>query len=112
MIGSPEISQAFNADGKSNAVAYLEDTTVDTTGSLTVQATSGAALTAGVDNRTSTSASSALRVASGLSFGAVLTSNKVSSSAEAYIQFTTTPNLRDDAASLTMTKRRASAETA
>ena len=47
LIGDPAIADAFGADQASGATAYLEDTTVDATGLLTVSADSAAQLERG-----------------------------------------------------------------
>jgi hypothetical protein len=89
LIGSPEISGAFNADDRSKSMAYLSDTEVGASGALAVGATAGATITSSVDNRASSDASSTLTAAEGLSFGLLAAQNKVSSAATAYIDFTT-----------------------
>ena len=89
LIGDPAIADAFGADQASGATAYLEDTTVDATGLLTVSADSAAQLSADIAN-TSDSQASAWVGATGLSFGAVVGLNKSSSAAEAYIGWSDT----------------------
>ena len=87
LIGDPAIADAFGADHASGASAYLEDTTVDATGLLTVSANSAAQLAADIAN-TSDSQASAWVGATGLSFGAVVGLNKSASAAIASISWT------------------------
>ncbi|MBT7081754.1 MAG: hypothetical protein HN929_09860, partial [Chloroflexi bacterium] len=68
--------------------AYIENTSLDVGGDLTVSADNSAQLNATVSNAAS-SAASALYGASGAAASAVLTSNMVSSSATAYISYGT-----------------------
>ena len=86
LIGDPAIADAFGADQGAGATAYVEDTTVDATGLLTVSADSAAQLSADIAN-TSDSQASAWVGAAGVSFGAALGLNKSSSAAEAYIGY-------------------------
>lgn len=87
LIGDPVLADdAFGGEMGAGAKAYLFDTTVDASGLLTVEATSGASLTADVAN-TSESYAHRFSGATGLSFGAVLASNKVSSKAAATIDW-------------------------
>ena len=82
LIGSPEFAEAFGSEEGAGAKAWIADSTVDTAGALTVDATASASITAEVVN-TSDAEASAWTGATGLSFDAVIAMNKVSSEAEA-----------------------------
>jgi hypothetical protein len=86
ILGDPLIANAFGANQGAGAKAYLQDSSVNATGGLTVNALSDASLNADVAN-TSESTATAWTDATGLSFGAVIAQNKVSSAAEASIDY-------------------------
>ncbi|MBE9183045.1 hypothetical protein IQ268_31410, partial [Oculatella sp. LEGE 06141] len=86
LIGDPAIADAFGASGGADTRAYLLNTIVDNTGSLNVSATATGSLIADISN-TSESTAEGLTGSSGLSFGAVIGLNKVSSATEASIDF-------------------------
>jgi hypothetical protein len=75
--------------------AYIKDSVVTASGDLTLTATSAATLTAEVRND-STAAASAMFGASATSYTGILASNKVSSTAQAYIDNTTSDTLTSD----------------
>lgn len=87
-IGSPEFAEAFGSEESAAAQAWVADSTVDTAGSLTVDATSSASITAAVVN-TSESDAAAWAGAVGVTFDAVIAMNKVSSGAVARLTNTT-----------------------
>ncbi|MEA5569032.1 DUF4347 domain-containing protein [Anabaena sp. UHCC 0399] len=84
LLGDPAISAAMNGEKPAEVKAYIEDSTIDVVGSVAVTAVSKAQIDANVSNE-STSAASALYGASGISVGVVLATNKVNSTAKAYI---------------------------
>src|SRR5439155_16267645 len=86
IIGDPAISDGFGGEVPSGAGAYVHDSEVDASGAVAVSATAGAHLNATVSNDTSVSAGG-LTSASGSSIGVVIGQNKVSSAAEAYIDY-------------------------
>jgi Lipase len=86
IIGSSEIADAFGLENPARATATIVDSSVDADGDLTLTAASDAQLNATVSNAAS-SVASALYGASGKSVGAVVASNKVSSAAQAYIDY-------------------------
>ena len=110
LLGDPLISSAFNGEQPAYAQAYIRNTPVDAGGALTVTAVSAAQLNAVAGNENvaeaavdllfmragqkgdakSTNKSKKLDGygASGLAGGGILASNKVSSFAKAFIEFT------------------------
>ncbi len=91
LLGDPIISDAFDGAGNGAVEAYLQDVIVAADGDLTVQAKSASSISAMLSND-STSAASALTGANGSSVGVILASNKVNSSAQAYIDNSGTAN--------------------
>ena len=89
LIGDPAISNAFDGAGQGSVTAYLEDVTVVADGDVTVSATSNSNITANLSND-ATSAASALKGAEGKAVGVVLSSNKVNSITDAYIDNSST----------------------
>ena len=89
LIGDPAIANAFGTNTRSDVKARIVDSTVEAAGQVKVTAKSEASLTSLVNNVTSTSVGSTLTGASGLSVGAVVSLNKVSSAAEASIGYGT-----------------------
>jgi len=89
LLGDPLISGAFNGEQPAATLAYLRDTVIDAGGNLTLTAANEAQLNATVSNAAESNAS-ALKGASGKGVGGVLASNKVSSAAEAYIDYSET----------------------
>jgi Ca2+-binding RTX toxin-like protein len=77
----------FGREQPAEALAYIVDTPIDAAGSVSVTAADKAQLNATVSNAAN-SAASALFNAGGKSIGGILASNKVSSQALAYIDFT------------------------
>src|SRR5205823_5739059 len=84
IIGDPLIAGAFNGEVPSGATAFVHESTLDADGAVLVKATAAASLTSLVQNQTAAS-SSDFSSANGTSFGIVLSQNKVSSKALAYI---------------------------
>ena len=84
ILGDPIISDAFNGAGNGAVQAYLENVHVDAAGNILVEALANSSIIAHLDND-STSAASALKGANGSSVGVIIASNKVNSSAQAYI---------------------------
>ena len=116
LLGDPLISAAFNGEQPAHAIAYIRNTPVDAGGAITVVATSAAQLNATAGNENVVEAAVDLLFtsagqkgekqseadkkakkkkkidgygASGLAGGGILASNKVSSLAKAFIDFTT-----------------------
>ncbi|MFZ0529753.1 MAG: hypothetical protein WAL91_04355, partial [Propionicimonas sp.] len=127
LIGDPLISAAFNGEQPAGALAYLRNTTVVASGDITVTAVSASQLNAVAGNEnvveaaldllflgaqsttTSTNAKTGKSEsktsgygASGIAGGAILASNKVSSRAEAFIEFTPTQGLVKAAGAVTV----------
>ncbi|MGB7964549.1 MAG: hypothetical protein WCF12_16525, partial [Propionicimonas sp.] len=113
LLGDPLISSAFSGEQPADALAYLRNTTVVASGDITVTAVSAAQLNAvagnenvveaaldllftGAQTTTTTtnpktgksSSKTSGYGASGIAGGAILASNKVSSRADAFIEFT------------------------
>ena len=89
LIGSSEIADAFDGDTGAGAKAYLFDSTVDATGSLSVTADASATLDSLVTN-VADSVSIAYTNATSAGYGVVVSLNKVSSEAEATIGWSDT----------------------
>ena len=97
LIGSPEIADAFGDEQAARAEAYIINSVVTATGSVAITADNVAQINATSGNESSTTSKSdfALFAAldakagkGGMAAGAILASNKVSSSARAYIKDT------------------------
>ena len=84
LIGDPLISGAFDALRPAKVEAFIQNSTVDADGVLTLKAESTASITSLTSNET-TSAASALYGATGMAVGGIIANNKVASSARAYI---------------------------
>ena len=84
LLGDPLVADAFGNDTGAGAKAYLLDSTVDATGSLSVEAEASAALNSLVSN-VADSVSIAYTNATSAGYGFVVSLNKVSSAAEASI---------------------------
>jgi hypothetical protein len=84
LIGDPAISEAFDGDGNGAVEAFIKDARIVADGDLLVDANASSTITATLSND-ATSAASALKGAEGSAVGVVLSSNKVNSSATAYI---------------------------
>ncbi|MDA8435110.1 MAG: hypothetical protein M0Z98_03915, partial [Actinomycetales bacterium] len=110
LLGDPLISSAFNGEQPAHALAYIRNTPIHSTGDVTVTADDAAQLNAVAGNENVAEAAVDLLFmsagqkgdkkskdkskqtdgygASGLAGGAILASNKVSSYAKAFIEFT------------------------
>ncbi|MCO6459637.1 MAG: hypothetical protein J5I93_30345, partial [Pirellulaceae bacterium] len=84
LIGDPLIASAFGDEATSRAHAVVSETPLHAAGALQVTARNAAQLNATVSNA-ARSAAAALFNAGGMSVGGTLASNKVSTSAQAYI---------------------------
>jgi hypothetical protein len=87
LVGDPLISEAFDNEQPARVRAYIANTDVHVAGGLSLTAISEALINATLSNAAE-SAASALVNAGGKSIGFIIASNKVSSSAEAYIDNT------------------------
>jgi hypothetical protein len=87
IIGDPLLAEAFDGEQPAETQAYILDSTLDIDGDLGLSAINEAQLNATVTNAAA-SAASALFGANGRAGGGALSSNKVSSLASAYIDFT------------------------
>ncbi|MBK9697552.1 MAG: hypothetical protein IPO80_09280 [Propionibacteriaceae bacterium] len=130
LLGDPLISTAFDGEQPADALAYLRNTTVDAGGAITVTATSAAQLNAVAGNENvveavldllftgaqttttttdaktgKTSSKTGGYGASGLAGGGILASNKVSSGAEAFIEFTGAQGTIDAGGTVTVAAR-------
>ena len=90
LLGDPLISGAFDGEQPAATRAYLQDSVIDAEGDLTLTAVNEAQLNATVSNAAESNASALFKGASGKGIGGVLASNKVSSAAEAYIDYSDT----------------------
>src|SRR5205085_11324941 len=90
IIGDPAIANAFGGNVGANAHASIEDSTVSASGAIAVTAEADSHLEASVSNTTETAPQRNTKLvgATGISVGAVVTLNKVSSHADAWIDFT------------------------
>ena len=86
LLGSPTIANAFGEENPSDATATMLDTTVNASGQLTVSALTNETITSSITN-TSKASSTGLMGASGTAVAIVLSMNKVSSAAEASINY-------------------------
>src|SRR5690606_24338953 len=84
ILGDPLISEAFNGEQPARAHAYISGSTVDVDGDVSVAAFNNAQLNATTSNAAESNAS-ALKGANGKAFGGVLSSNKVSGEARAWV---------------------------
>ena len=84
LLGDPLVSSALNGERPGKVEASIQNSTIDVDGALSTTAVSTATITANTSNVT-TSSASALFGATGKAIGGILTTNKVSSSARAYI---------------------------
>ncbi|MGD8421483.1 MAG: hypothetical protein PVJ78_13640, partial [Gammaproteobacteria bacterium] len=84
LLGDPIVSEAFDGAGDGAVEAYLREVKVVADGDLDVHAEASGSINAMLDND-ATSAASALIDASGSAAAVVLASNKVNSSADAWI---------------------------
>ena len=97
LLGSPTLASAFGGENPSNATATMLDTTVNTSGELTVSALDATTITSTIGNTSTASTSggsgsgstTGMKGGQNLALGFVLASNKVSSSAQASIDFDT-----------------------
>ena len=110
LIGDPLISSAFDGEQPAEARAWIAGTPLDVGGDLSVTAVSGARLTAvmGTENL----AEAALDIvfskqwqAKGIAGGAIVASNKVSSLAEAWIEYVGARGPVDVVGALSVTAR-------
>ena len=90
LIGDPALSSAFGLESGADTRAYIQDSEVDAGGALSVTAASSAVIDALVTNATSATADGDMFGASGSSSTGIVASNRVSSSAQAYIAYTDT----------------------
>ena len=102
ILGDPLISSAFNGKQAAEATAYIRDSNVEATGNLAVTATQASSIVATVGNENVAEAIIDISFGSswqakGVSGGAVVASNKVNTTASAFIEFTTTPGTIDAA---------------
>ncbi|HZI44062.1 MAG TPA: hypothetical protein VFD53_02515, partial [Ilumatobacter sp.] len=93
IIGDPLISSAFNGEQPSAAVAYVRNSNVLAAGDLAVTAAQAAQITATAGNENVVEASVDIAIgskaqATGLAGGGIVASNKVSTKAQAFIEFT------------------------
>ena len=88
IIGDPLISHALGGEKAARVDAHILNTRVDSAGSVTVAATSEAKISSLVSND-ATSAPTAFFGAAGTSVSGVLSSNRVNSTATAYIDYAT-----------------------
>ena len=86
LLGSPTLANAFGGENPSDATATMLDTTVSASGELTVGAVDSPTITSTITN-TSKANSTGLMGASGTAVAVVLSMNKVSSAAEASINY-------------------------
>jgi hypothetical protein len=82
-----EVNTPFGNEQPIRAQAYIRDTAVDADGAVTVEATNTATMNAKTTND-ATAVAGAFFGASGMSGSGVLSSNKLSGSAKAFIEFT------------------------
>ncbi|MEW5797300.1 MAG: hypothetical protein AB1772_13220, partial [Candidatus Zixiibacteriota bacterium] len=94
LIGDPMLSSAFDGERPAQVQAYIVDSTIDIGGALSVTAINEAQISAKVGNINISEAALDIVIpgvmdgASAIAGGGVLASNKVSSLAKAYIDFT------------------------
>ena len=91
LIGSPEISEAFDGEQPAEIQAYILDSTIHAGNDLSVTAESSATIDATLSNE-ATAAASALYGATGMATSGLIASNMVSSTARAFIDFTPDPD--------------------
>jgi pimeloyl-ACP methyl ester carboxylesterase len=97
LIGDPLLSEAFNGEHPAEVQAYIVDSTVAAAGDINLTALSTAQINAYVGNENLSYAEldivipGAMEDASAVAGGGVLASNKVSSIANAYIEYSGTP---------------------
>ncbi|MEM8721737.1 MAG: DUF4347 domain-containing protein, partial [Cyanobacteria bacterium P01_G01_bin.39] len=101
LLGAPDTSSVFNLQQPASTQAFILDSNVSAGGDLSITADNIAQIDADVSND-STSAASALVNASGKAAGLIFSSNKVVSSADAYIQETGTVNTVNAQGSITI----------
>ena len=102
LIGDPAIANAFGLENPSNATASMLDTTVTASGLVTVSAVDSASITSSVTNTSMASTSGSgtgVKGGQNLALGIVVAMNKVSSAAQASIDYSssfshaTTPDI-------------------
>ena len=89
LIGDPLIADALGLENPDSAQAYVKDSTIDAAGDLLLTAVNDAQINATVSNAASSEVSATFG-ADGVTVGAILASNRVSSDARAYIDNSTT----------------------
>ena len=94
LIGDPALANVFGGEQPASVTAYVEDSTITASGAVSVTAQSAAGINAAVSDKSTSKATNNFAIGAkygtnGMSAGALLASNKVASSANAYIDTAT-----------------------